>query len=294
MPNRKSILLTGASGLIGSHAIPMLANIGDLISVGRCACKRKEQLISEFVKVDLGGDWNIRSLPGEADIVIHLAQSGNYRDFPTRAMDVFNVNLATTQKLLDYMVKVGARQFILASSGGVYGYGDEAFNEDTTIQTRGDLGYYLGTKFCMEVLAENYSDYVDIIILRFFFAYGPGQKRTMLIPRLVDSVREGRPIKLQGPSGIKINPIHVDAASTALVSCMDIVGSHKINIAGPEILSLREIGAIIGGAIGKKPVYEMERNSSVSHHLIGDTKKMSTLLAVPRICFRDGVHSLIA
>lgn len=289
----KKILVTGATGLLGTKVMPQLLCCGHIFTMGRSVCETNLSIAHEFIDVDLAKEWTAVSLPGQMDTIIHLAQSAHFREFPAQAMDIFNVNVATTQKLLDYAVKVGARQFILASSGGVYGYGDQAFNENATIQTRGDLGYYLGTKLCMEVLAENYSDYIDIIILRFFFVYGPGQKRTMLIPRLVDSVRNGYPIKLQGQDGIRINPMHVNAASTALVSCMDLEGSHKINVAGPETLSLRKIGATIGEAIGKKPVYDMDQIANVAHHLIGDIKKMSTLLTVPRIWFRDGIRSLI-
>lgn len=289
----KKLLVTGATGMLGTKVIPQLLLRGDIFTIGRNRCVTDLSIAHEFIDVDLAKEWTAVSLPGQMDTIIHLAQSAHLREFPAQAMDIFNVNVATTQKLLDYGVKVGAQQFVLASSGGIYGYGDQAFNENATIQTRGDLGYYLDTKVCMEVLAENYSDYIDIIIMRFFFVYGPGQKRSMLIPRLVDSVRNGCPIKLLGQDGIRINPMHVDAASTALVSSMDLKGSHKINVAGPETLSLREIGATIGDAIGKKPVYDVDQNSNVANHLIGDIRKMSTLLTVPRIYFRDGIRSVI-
>jgi nucleoside-diphosphate-sugar epimerase len=57
-----------------------------------------------------------------------------------------------------------------------------------------------------EIIAENYAPYMNIVILRFFFVYGPRQNTTMLIPRLIRSIKEGNPIILQGSNGIRINP----------------------------------------------------------------------------------------
>ena len=64
------------------------------------------------------------------------------------------------------------------------------------------------------------------------------RKRSMLIPRLVDSVREGKPILLQGQSGIEINLIHASDAAFATQAALSLVGCHRINVAGPNVLSL--------------------------------------------------------
>jgi nucleoside-diphosphate-sugar epimerase len=191
-------------------------------------------------------------------------------------------------RLLDWARQIGVRTFVFASSGGVYGAGGKEFSEEQEAMPRGDLGFYLSTKLCSEVIAENYTQYMDVIILRFFFVYGPGQRRSMLIPRLVDSVREEKPIVLQGKDGIRINPTYVSDAVDAICAALELAGSQKINVGGPQVLSLREIGNIIGEALRKKPNFEVKHDAEPSH-LIGDTTKMSRLLTEPKVSFKEGI-----
>jgi len=157
------------------------------------------------------------------------------------------------------------------------------------ISARGDLGFYLCTKLCSENVAESYTPYMNVIVLRVFFVYGPGQRQGMLIPRLVRAVVNGKPIILQGSDGIRINPTYVDDAVAAIKHSVKLVGNHKINVGGPEVLSLREIGETIGQARGRRPNFSVRANSD-PRHLVGDIRKMSELLGQPEVRFREGIR----
>lgn len=286
------ILLTGGRGLLGRHFIEQVKSKHETFSLVReRACQDSAENPGELV-VNLAEDWNPSMLPGQVDTIIHLAQSPKFREFPQQAMDVFKVNIATPAKLLDYAVRSGARKIILASSGGVYGKGEEAFKEKRQIVATNSMGYYLGSKLCSEILAESYANELEIIILRFFFLYGPGQKRDMLIPRLIDSVRSKKPITLHDDDGIKINPTHVSDAVSALKECLNLHGNHKINIAGPEVLSLRRISEIIGQAVGEEPVFKIDESVKLNS-LIGDIHKMKEYLITPRVHFEDGIKTML-
>src|SRR5690606_28137079 len=110
----------------------------------------------------------------------------------------------STLKLLDYARHQGARTFIYASSGGIYNAGSHLCSEDANIYIGRDLGFYINSKLCSEILIESYAEHMTVIILRFFFVYGPGQRTSMLIPRLVQSVYEGKIITLDGENGLHI------------------------------------------------------------------------------------------
>jgi UDP-glucose 4-epimerase len=195
-------------------------------------------------------------------------------------------------EMLDYAREAGAKTFIYASSGGVYGSGGHGFSEDITLTANGENGFYLSTKLCSEILAENYKKYMNIVALRFFFVYGKGQKRSMLIPRLVDSIRGGNAITLQGDVGILINPIHVSDAVASVTAALNLKGFHKINVAGPEVLSLKQISKIIGDKVGVKPIFEYDAKKSPGN-LIGKTEKMRQYLIAP-LCYPvDGFSDVI-
>ena len=235
----------------------------------------------KYQKVDFTSHHWVDDLPSQLDCIIHLAQSANFRDFPQSALDVFKVNIDSTAQLLDYGRKVGVKQFIYASSGGVYGNGVNPFNENAPLVPFKQLGFYLGSKACSEILVQSYASIFNVIILRPFFMYGPGQNRNMLIPRLMDSVANGKPIVLQGENGILINPIHVKDASSAVLAAMSVQDSSTFNIAGPDILSIRQICEGMGEFLGKKPRFEFQTEKS--NDLIGDISEMRHNLHNPKI-----------
>jgi nucleoside-diphosphate-sugar epimerase len=174
----------------------------------------------------------------------------------------------------------------------VYGSGDAHMSEEIQIPARGDLGFYLTTKLCSEIVAQNYSPFFSVVILRFFFVYGPNQRQSMLIPRLINLVRNREPIQLQGREGVRINPTHVSDAVAATVRALNLSTSHTINVGGPDVLSLRQIGIEIGHALGHEPIFSVEPNV-MPKHLSGDISKMRELLLPPQVTFADGLKSML-
>ena len=289
MPNKRIILITGATGLIGTH---LMRTFGPDDTV--YAISRGQSVLgaTHTINLDLGKPWSQDSLPEKVDVIVHLAQSEHYRDFPNSVEDVFTVNTLSTVKLLDYARNVGAKQFVLASSGGIYGTGANSFSEDNVITTKGDLGFYINTRLCSEILSECYSQWMNVISLRFFFAYGEGQRPNMLIPRLAESVKAGKAIQINGDSGLAINPIHVSDAVKAVIKAMSLSGSYKINVAGSDVITLRRIAEIIGEVVGKKPHFTNQPTNS-NADLIGDISRMKSLLCEPEVGFNDGVSAYL-
>jgi nucleoside-diphosphate-sugar epimerase len=208
------------------------------------------------------------------------------------AEGIFRVNTLSTLRLLEYSWHARVKTFVLASSGGIYGHGDVGFREDDPIPSKDGLGFYLGSKLCAEVLAENYTPHMNVIILRFFFVYGSGQRPAMLIPRLVKAVKQEQAIILHGKDGLKMNPIYVTDAASAVYRCLELTESQKINIGGPEILSLRQVGQQIGKVLRKDPVFEVKKDIP-PQHLVGDIKKMTHLLGQPIVKFEEGIAKYI-
>jgi len=289
MQTNDIILLTGATGLLGRELIGRLAARHEVHVIARWESENTVRGV-RYHLVDLATDWNARRLPARVDRVIHLAQSTHFRDFPARALDVFQVNVASTAKLLDYALRAGARQFLYASSGGVYGAGNQAFHENSPIVSPGQLGYYLGSKLSGEVMVQSYVPHLQALVLRFFFIYGPGQKRSMLIPRLIDNVRAERPILLHGQEGIRINPIHVRDAAQAVLAALATDESATFNIAGSEVTSMRSIAEMIGTALGKQPMYRAA--ASDGHDLIGDNRAMRDRLHEPLTSLQSGLAEM--
>lgn len=284
------VLITGATGLCGQICCRKFLDEGlEVFAVVKDASSILPKGVNPLV-LDLSRDWEDIVFPDGLNQIVHLAQSPYFREFPKNALDLFKVNIESTARLLDYGMRVGIERFVYASSGGVYGNGAQAFKENAPVVPSGHLGHYLGSKACSEMMIHNYASFFKVIILRPFFIYGPGQNKTMLLPRLFDRVAAYKPIQLQGSHGIRINPLHVEDASEAILRSSHLNESAIINLAGPEVLSIREICEAFGTFLGKTPVYEAIAESPSD--LIGDISLMKTLLHEPDVRLRDALANL--
>jgi UDP-glucose 4-epimerase len=286
------IVITGASGLIGALAVQHLSQRHRVYALVRHKPVAPVPNVVWLV-ADLTRERDLAVLPEQADVVIHLAQSRHFRDFPAAAMEMFQVNVASTMHLLEYARQVGARQFLYASSGGLYGSGPRPFTETDVLPPRDQLNFYLTTKLVTENLVQQYATLLVTTILRPFFVYGPGQHPQMLIPRLLQHVRKGQAIRLGSATGIRLNPIDVLDVVAILEHCLSLHTSCLMNVAGSEILTMRQIGEILGEAVGHTPRFAM--TSDTAGDLLGDIQHLQQLLGYqPRVSFRDGIARLCA
>jgi UDP-glucose 4-epimerase len=285
------ILVSGAAGFIGKCLLDeMTPSLEVWAQTRRTPPPRGASKVS-WIRTNLSLPLSPRVMPKGVQTVIHLAQSAHFRDFPGKADDVFEVNVGGTFRLLEWARASGVRRFIYFSSGGIYGHGQKGFREEDLLRPQGPLGFYLASKRCAELMVETYAEFFSVIIARPFFVYGLGQKPGMLVPRLVRRVAEGKPIQLQGRDGLRLNPIHVRDVVRSLKSMIRLSGSHIVNLAGPEVLTMRRLGEIISGRLGRPARFEIQA-AERPRHLIGDISRMKELLGAPRIRFGTGVAEL--
>ena len=268
------ILVTGANGLLGHAVVERLSQEHQVTAIVRNLPAEPNGFVN-YLEFDLSQEWDTSVLPSDIEVIIHLAQSNNYKNFPDSALEVFNVNLSTTIKLLDFGKKVGINRFILASTGGLYAQRKLPLNEDSQLFAPDRMSHYLGTKLSAEIFSSNYRPFFHVDILRIFFMYGPRQKVNMLIPRIISSVKNEIPITLAGSAGIRINPIFVDDVVTVIRERVHSKDSQVFNVAGADVVSLREIAETIGRNLGKTPQFEF---LSSQPDLVSNMDKCSSIL----------------
>ena len=179
----KTILISGASGLIGSYLVDLLLykNRHEGLNcsvVGICRDrKRAEARFGDQLRNDsfalLCADINEGLSTGtdQIDYVVHLASTTHPRAYSTRPIETIMTNLIGTRNLLDFACSHSARRFLFASSNEIYGEnrGDtELFDEDY-------LGYIDCNTLRAGYLCQAYikEKGMDIVIPRFTRSYGP-------------------------------------------------------------------------------------------------------------------------
>ncbi len=285
------VIVTGASGFLGRHVCRRLTERGhDVVGVGRRPLDAYDG-IAGYVT-----DWIVSAevrLPRGATVIAHLAQSTRFREFPDSASDMFDVNLRSTFGLLEAARKAGVSRFVYVSTGGVYERGRSS-PPSAPILAQPELGFYPMTKLASELLVRNYEGVFSTAVLRPFFPFGPGQQSDRLVPRLIESVTLGRPLKLQGENGLTINPIYAADAAEVFTRAIEAQSHLTVDIAGRDEVSLRRLGELIGLAVGREALFEVDR-AAASASLLGDWQNMIDCLSfTPSISIEDAIARTVA
>lgn len=273
---RMHVLVTGATGLVGRNLVAQLIEAGDEVTVfSRKPVHFDSSAVSVFTfDFEKGSDFS--GVKESVDAVVHLAQSEKFRDFPEHARDIFATNLQSTVGLLDWSRQHGVEHFIYASTGGVYSDSVRYLENGTPLKTPGELDFYVSTKLASEAFAQCYVGEFSVAVMRFFFVYGQKQKRNMLLPRIFDRVQAGEEIFLDGDAGFRLNPIHVSDVVRSIRFSLENPKSLVTNVAGPEILSLKEVSETFGQYLGKSPRFAM--TGKPASDVVGDTSYMAKYL----------------
>lgn len=285
----KSVVVSGGNGLLGRATVEKLSADFTVTALVRELPLNPYPGV-EYIELDLATEWDAGVLPKKCDVVIHLAQSNNYKDFPDSALEVYNVNLSSTLKLLDYGRRANITRFILASTGGLYPQNRFPLNEQSELFALDKLTHYLGTKLSAEIFARNYLPYFHVDMLRIFFMYGPGQKINMLVPRLITSILDGKPVLLPGGNGIALNPIYVSDVATVIKSRIASQGSAVLNVSGQQVVTIKELANRIGTYLSKDPIFEIDEPQL---DLVSESKLCLEMLSGQTVSLDDGLASTI-
>ncbi len=161
----KKLLITGGAGYVGSRLVPYLIEKGfditviDTLWFGNHLVPHKRLKI---LKEDIRNISNL-DLPN-IDAVIHLANIANDPAVDLSPVLSWETNVLAGYKLIEKSVKIGAKHFIFASSGSVYGIkSEDKVTEDLDLVP---LSAYNKTKMIAERVFKSFSDQVVVHNIR--------------------------------------------------------------------------------------------------------------------------------
>ncbi len=188
----KTIFVTGATGLVGSHVVEEALRRGHHVR----ALVRPS---SDTRWLDL---WGVEKVPGDLEDAEALRRGAQGADWILNCaakvgdwgtLEEFRkLNVAALQLLLDAAVDAKVERFVHVSSLGVY-EGRDHFGTDESVPPAAEsLDAYTRSKVEAEELALRYEKQkgLPLSVVRPGFIYGP-RDRTVL-PKLLKALREGR------------------------------------------------------------------------------------------------------
>lgn len=211
------LLLTGATGRVGSRMLPRLVAQGhDVRAVARSevAAERIKAAGAEPVLADLLNPDGYRAALRGRDAVVHLA--GVLRS--TDAAEIRQANLEATVRLADAALEAGVGRFIFASTNLVLpgGLGRPASEEDEPAPLAA-WGVYPVSKAEAEraLLALHRDQGLGVRVVRFAFVYGEGD------PHLAESLRWAG----QWPGHQRLHLLHHADAAQAVTRALHAPGA---------------------------------------------------------------------
>lgn len=285
----KKVIITGASGFIGSFLVEKALSLGWQVWAGVRKSSSREYLQDsriEFVDLEFS---NVNRLTGqlsdfvekygEIDYIIHNAgvtKCLNSDDFD-------KINFKYTANLIEAIntANISLGKFVLMSSLSAYGIGDEVnYTPIKTVDIPNPNTAYGESKIKAERFLEEKAAF-PYIIMRPTGVYGPREKDYFLMLKTVKSGLDvGAGFKSQHLTFIYVKDL-VDAVYLALESSVRNKGYF---VADGDVYTDKEYTALVKKILGKKyvlslkvPLSVLKVISVISEEISKFTKKPSTL-----------------
>ncbi len=277
----KSIMLSGATGLIGSFFVDVISekNITDGLNCTVYALVRNEEKAKArfskfaddthlvFIPYDVKYPL-VTDTPEKIDYILHLASNTHPMLYATDPIGTITTNIIGLQNLLEFAVAHRCERFIFASSNEVYGEnrGDaELFDEDYCgyIDCNTLRAGYPESKRCGEALCQAYKSQkgLDVCVARLTRSYGPTMimSDTKAVSQFIKKGVAGEDIVLKSEGTQYYSYTYTaDAASGLLWILLAGESGEAYNIADISgDITLKDLASIIAEMNGKKVVFEL-------------------------------------
>ncbi len=289
-----SVLVTGASGFIGTHLCIRLIACGARIHAVSRELRQPENENLQWWQADFADIDAVRQIfrSVQPDIVFHLASHvAGARDLG-EVLPTFYGNLASTVHLLTAAAETGCRRIVLANSS------EEPQMFDSAIFARSP---YAAAKWGSSIYGRMFYElfHLPVVMPRIFMTYGPNQKDVQkLVPFVVHNLLRGKAPKLS--SGRRqADWIYVDDVVEGLLRAAIIPGIEgcAFDLGLGSLVSVREIveqiaeimGASVEPEFGVLPdrPFEQERRADTSF-------LFSRLGYQPQTSLKHGLETTVA
>ena len=298
-----SVLVTGASGTIGSFLVDTLLQMNLSCGAGIrviAAGRNRETLVRRFSWAGecapLCVNYDMRAPIGfdlQADYIIHAAGNASPAAFNGDPVGTIAGNVQGTLALLDYAKAHGAKRFLYVSSGEVYGTGHTGpdplkENECGALDITSPRACYPSSKRAAETLCAAYSAQygVDTVIVRPCHTYGPGMTEAdnRAHAQFLRNALAGEEIVLKSAGEQMRSYSYVaDCVSAMLTVLLGGECAKAYNLANPEArATIAQLAQAFAQAAGTKVVFalptqaEIKDRSPIARQVL-DTKKLEAL-----------------
>ncbi len=288
----KSVLITGAGGLICSALVDALVAMGDVqvFAAGRNTQKLQNRLSHwkncdnlHFVQYDAALPLTFDE---QFDYIIHGASNANPAAYGAQPVQTMVANFVGMDNLLRYAADTGAKRVLYVSSSEVYGRkeGSDPYHEQEYgfVDILNPRACYPSSKRAAETLCAAYTQQygVDTIIVRPGHVYGPtctasDNRVSSQFPR--DALAGKDIVMKSAGSQLRSYCYVLDCVSAMLTVLLKGESAHAYNISNPNsIVTIRQMAQSIADAAGVSLVFENPTDAEAKNFNLMDNSALDS------------------
>lgn len=277
----KSLLITGATGLIGSYLVDLLVlfnktnqNKINIYAMGR----NKEKLEKRFSSALNSKEMNIivhdmiNPLPTaiEFDYIIHAASNADPKSYSLYPVETITTNVIGTYNILEYAKKFNSTRVLFTSTMEVYGESNsiDSFKEqDFGLVNFNEIrASYPESKRIAELMCKSYGEQYNLncVIVRLGYIYGPtmAEDDSKVIAQFMRNVFNGEDILLKSKGQQKRSYCYVaDTVVGILHVLLNGEQGESYNVSNTqEIITIYEIALLLSKLTKTNISFDFDEN----------------------------------
>lgn len=237
------IVLTGSTGLVGSHFLGRLKRHGK----HEVRILSREKSGGDFFRGDIQNASSLRGLCDGADAVFHMAAA-----FDFNFNSLYASNVMGAHNMAAEAAAAGVERFVFFSSGVAYGSSaGRASRESDALKP--DTAYGLSKALAEEIVRYHCrASGMRPIILRLANVYGPGSKRGV-VHNYANALLARKPLRLDGTGKQVRDFVYAADVAEACMRSLSYRGRHDtFNISSGRRTTLLQLIAALEKAAGAK------------------------------------------
>jgi nucleoside-diphosphate-sugar epimerase len=291
------VLVTGASGFIGRHAVAAFAARGcEVHAVDLRHTPAPANVI--WHQTDLLDARRVLELVLEArpTDLLHFAWYAEHGKFWSSPLNLDWVSASIG--LFKSFAEAGGRRAVFAGSCAEYDWaGPQPLVEDKTPCRPGSL--YGVCKNAVREVVQAYSSQAGVSVAwgRIFFLYGPDEDPNRLIPSILHPLLEGKPARCRSGDHVR-DLLHVHDVASAFVALLqsDVTGS--VNIASGDRITLGEVSRRAARIVGREDLLTVDRQPATPANpavILADATRLRREVGwQPRYDLTSGLEQVVA
>ncbi len=304
----RSVLVTGATGFIGSHLAQALGALGVRPSLFVLDYERQNlPAVSAIYHGNLANLYDCLRIVGRSnpEIIFHLAAQPLVDTALDSVIDTMESNIRGAYNLLEACRNAGKRiqAIVWISTDKVYGLQPDALKETSPL-----LGFdhpYDASKLCGDLLAQTYARAfgLPIVIVRSGNIYGGGDLHwDRLIPGAIRSSILGKPFLIRSNGLLKRDYIYVSDIVNAYLLTLDGLLAGKlqmgsaINFGASYSHSVLDVVDKILAALGRtdlRPIIQDHARNEIPEQHVDFEQARNLLGWMPQVELESGIRKSI-